>query len=79
MLTYHMNRLQNLSTRNHYCVTLNPKTPVEQRHVIRDMIYTHPIYTPESLTSQSGIHNSADKGTPITAGVTWDTVFTRMQ
>jgi predicted NAD/FAD-binding protein len=57
MLTYHMNRLQNLSTKNHYCITLNPKTPVEQRHVIREMIYTHPIYTPESLATQRGIHN----------------------
>ena len=56
MLTYHMNRLQNLSTKNQYCVTLNPKTQVQQSHMIREMIYTHPIYTPESLASQSGIN-----------------------
>jgi uncharacterized protein len=56
MLTYHMNRLQNLSTKSQYCVTLNPKRSVEQGHVVRDMVYTHPIYTPESLSSQAEIY-----------------------
>ena len=56
MLTYHMNRLQNLSTKNQYCVTLNPKRSVEQGSVIRDMVYTHPIYTPGSLSTQAEIN-----------------------
>ena len=56
MLTYHMNRLQNLSARNQYCVTLNPKKAVERNLVIREMMYTHPVYTPGALSSQSGIN-----------------------
>ncbi|HHO75651.1 MAG TPA: hypothetical protein ENN05_04395 [Deltaproteobacteria bacterium] len=56
MLTYHMNRLQNLSTKNQYCATLNPKRSVGQGHVVRDMVYSHPIYSPESLSSQLEIH-----------------------
>jgi len=51
-LTYHMNRLQNLGARNQYCVTLNPKRVLDQRRVIREMVYTHPVYTPASLASQ---------------------------
>jgi predicted NAD/FAD-binding protein len=54
-LTYHMNRLQNLSTRNQYCVTLNPKKPAEKARVVQEMVYTHPVYTPEALSTQSGI------------------------
>ncbi|MEN6474000.1 MAG: FAD-dependent oxidoreductase [Syntrophaceae bacterium] len=55
MLTYHMNRLQNLVAANQYCVTLNPKRALDQRQVIREMVYTHPIYTPEALSSQARI------------------------
>jgi len=55
MLTYYMNRLQNLATRRQYCVTLNPKKPVPHEAVIREMVYNHPIYTPESLSTQAGI------------------------
>jgi len=64
MLTYHMNRLQNLSTKNTYCVTLNPKAPVGKGRLIEEMVYTHPIYTPESFASQAGIREiSGRRGT----------------
>lgn len=55
MLTYYMNRLQGLATRNRYCVTLNPKKPVQTGAAIREMVYTHPVYTTESLSTQAGI------------------------
>lgn len=55
MLTYYMNRLQGLSTQWQYCVTLNPKKPVPSEALIRDMVYSHPVYTPESLATQTGI------------------------
>ena len=34
---------------------LNPKKPVPHEAVIREMVYNHPIYTPESLSTQAGI------------------------
>lgn len=55
MLSYYMNRLQNLTSRHQYCVTLNPRFPVAQDRVIREMIYTHPIYTPAAFAAQEGI------------------------
>jgi predicted NAD/FAD-binding protein len=47
-----MNRLQKLNTTNTYCVTLNPKKKIPDRFVIKEMEYTHPQYTFESLATQ---------------------------
>jgi predicted NAD/FAD-binding protein len=52
-LTYHMNRLQGLRTRNDYFVTLNPGREIDERHVIERLVYTHPMFTFESLATQS--------------------------
>jgi uncharacterized protein len=52
-LSYHMNRLQNLSEPEDYVVTLNPSTPPRAEHVHRRMTYTHPGYTPESVATQA--------------------------
>ncbi len=35
-LTYHMNRLQSLPTREDYCVTLNDTQSIDERQVLRD-------------------------------------------
>ncbi|MGA3197448.1 MAG: FAD-dependent oxidoreductase [Terriglobales bacterium] len=52
-LTYHMNRLQNLSTREDYCVTLNDAQSIEQSKILREMTYFHPLYTLEAVRSQA--------------------------
>jgi predicted NAD/FAD-binding protein len=52
-LTYHLNRLQNLDEDREYMVTLNPGREPVSETVIRRMTYTHPIYTRESVASQS--------------------------
>ncbi len=54
-LTYHMNRLQNLKTRQSYFVTLNRRQAFPENKVIRRMLYTHPCYTRESLESQKSL------------------------
>ncbi|MFO7714130.1 NAD(P)/FAD-dependent oxidoreductase [Desulfosarcina sp.] len=51
-LTYHMNRLQRLNTRNQYLVTLNPFRPIAEAKVIAQMTYMHPVFTFESLRTQ---------------------------
>lgn len=51
-LTYHMNRLQQLKTRNQYLVTLNPFKPIAEDKVIAQMTYTHPVFTFNSLGTQ---------------------------
>jgi predicted NAD/FAD-binding protein len=52
-LTYYMNRLQRLTADAPYCVTLNRAAPIAERHVIRELLYTHPRYTQESLATQA--------------------------
>jgi predicted NAD/FAD-binding protein len=54
-VSYHMNRLQSLKTKTDYFVTLNPGFPIAQDSVIREIQYTHPRYTFESLRTQAGL------------------------
>ena len=52
-VTYHMNRLMGLTTRNEYFVTLNGARPPQDGSVVRKMVYTHPTYTFDSLGTQA--------------------------
>jgi len=52
-LTYHMNRLQGLPTREDYCVTLNDTGALDPLRVLRDMAYFHPLYTADAVRAQS--------------------------
>jgi predicted NAD/FAD-binding protein len=51
-VTYHLNRLQGLDTRTPYCVTLNPNGSVDDRRVLKKMVYAHPLYTHDAIRSQ---------------------------
>ncbi len=50
-LTYYLNRLQRLESDVDYCVTLNREVPEE--HVLRRLVYEHPLYTVESMRAQA--------------------------
>ncbi|HQI80695.1 MAG TPA: FAD-dependent oxidoreductase [Deltaproteobacteria bacterium] len=64
MLTYWMNRLQGLRTKAQYCVTLNPRRQPATGATIRELLYTHPVYTTASLATQEGISGlSGDRNT----------------
>ena len=52
-LTYHMNRLQNLPTPEDYCVTLNDTESVDERCILREMTYFHPLYTLDAVRAQA--------------------------
>jgi predicted NAD/FAD-binding protein len=52
-LTYHMNRLQSLPTPEDYCVTLNDTQSIDERHVLREMTYFHPLYTLDAVRAQA--------------------------
>jgi len=49
-VTYSLNRLQSLGGETEYCVTLNEA--VDDEHVIRRLVYEHPLYTVDSLRAQ---------------------------
>ncbi|HSN55152.1 MAG TPA: FAD-dependent oxidoreductase, partial [Candidatus Sulfomarinibacteraceae bacterium] len=54
-LTYHLNRLQRLDEDRDYLVSLNPAREPAPETVIRRLTYTHPVYTADSVRSQSGL------------------------
>ena len=51
-VTYDLNRLQGLQTRGQYCVTLNPREPIDDSRVLRRMVYRHPLYDRQATLAQ---------------------------
>jgi predicted NAD/FAD-binding protein len=52
VVTYHMNRLQNLSAPHEFCVTLNHTDAIDPAKVLRRITYHHPVYSPEAVAAQ---------------------------
>tara|TARA_Y100001970_G_C14053080_1_gene760022 strand:- start:378 stop:1091 length:714 start_codon:yes stop_codon:yes gene_type:complete len=63
-MTYNMNILQNLESRNTYCVTLNNTDSIKSDKIIKNLFYEHPLFTSGSVVAQSkrneinGINNT---------------------
>lgn len=51
-VSYYMNLLQGLRTQRHYCTSLNRHRPVASANVVRELEYTHPVYTFASMDTQ---------------------------
>ncbi|MFE9251737.1 NAD(P)/FAD-dependent oxidoreductase [Streptomyces sp. NPDC007088] len=51
-ISYDMNRLQRLRTRDPYLVTLNGEDLIDPATVHARMVYEHPVFTPESVAAQ---------------------------
>ena len=51
-VTYDLNRLQGLRTPERYCVTLNPREPVDDSRVLRRLVYRHPLYDGGAIVAQ---------------------------
>ncbi len=79
-VTYHMNRLQGLNTREQYFVTLNRKQSIHEKHKIREFHYKHPMFdfdssrTQEDLPSLNGNQNSYFCGSYFSYGFHEDAV-----
>ncbi len=52
-LTYDMNRLQRLPTRERYLVTLNSTDLIDPSRILRRLHYQHPLYTLAAIRAQS--------------------------
>lgn len=59
VVSYWMNQLQGLRSRDALLVTLNDSERVAHRRVIANMEYQHPIYTPEAVQAQSRLRELA--------------------
>ncbi len=55
-VTYWMNRLQGLSTRRDYLVSLNPLRDPAPEHIIADMTYDHPVFDGAAMAAQRELH-----------------------
>ncbi len=51
-VTYYLNRLQRLSTDEHWCVTLNRSDEIDPGKIVERFTVEHPVYTVESLRAQ---------------------------
>ncbi|HTN74178.1 MAG TPA: FAD-dependent oxidoreductase [Pirellulaceae bacterium] len=52
-VTYNMNILQGLRSRNTFCVTLNDETSITPARVLRRFEYDHPIFTTQRAAAQA--------------------------
>lgn len=51
-VSYFMNRLQNLQTKEDYIVTLNTTRPIKKEMIVNTTTLTHPLYSFESMATQ---------------------------
>lgn len=54
-VSYWMNRLQSLPTRENLFVTLNPIRDIRQDAIIEEMTYDHPVFTVEAFRAQENM------------------------
>jgi predicted NAD/FAD-binding protein len=52
-LTYNMNILQGLRSRETYCVTLNRTGDIQPGRILKRLTYHHPLFTPGALAAQA--------------------------
>ncbi len=55
-LTYNMNILQSLDSRETFCVTLNHSERIAPAKVLKRMVYHHPLFTPAAVAAQQRQH-----------------------
>ena len=70
-VTYYMNRLQSLTAREDYCVTLNATAEIDPARVIRQMVYHHPLYTADAILSQGRWREISGRNRTHFAGAYW--------
>ena len=54
-VTYWLNKLQNLKTKNNYFLTLNPILKIENSKIIKKIEFTHPFYDKDSFKAQKSL------------------------
>lgn len=70
VVTYDMNRLQNLRGPHQFFVTLNNTQRIREEHILGQWRYAHPQFGPRSLSIQAQI-DSQNQGQPIVVCGAW--------
>ena len=74
-LTYNMNILQNIKTKDALLVTLNPKQPLSKDKVIKKLQYTHPKFSEDSVSAQLKNKIISGKNRTFYSGAYWGKGF----
>jgi uncharacterized protein len=56
-VTYWMNRLQGLTSKQDYLVSLNPLRPPTPDHIVAEMSYDHPVFDGAAMAAQRELHS----------------------
>ena len=70
-VTYHMNRLQSLTTDTELCVTLNRTSEIDPDKVIRTITYEHPVFTREGVRAQRRNQEISGRNRTSYCGAYW--------
>ncbi|MET1254859.1 NAD(P)/FAD-dependent oxidoreductase [Aliikangiella maris] len=52
MITYNMNILQSLKSQHTFCVTLNPTDEIDESKILKEINYSHPLFTLDGIKAQ---------------------------
>lgn len=74
-VTYHMNRLQSLSSSIDYCVTLNEEERIDRSRILRSITYHHPVFTTSRLAAQRRHEELIDHAGLSYCGAYWGNGF----
>ena len=70
-VTYHMNRLQTLSSEREFCVTLNTTERIDPAQIIRSIPYAHPVYTSAGVSAQRRFADISGRNRTHFCGAYW--------
>ena len=70
-VTYHMNRLQNLTADREYCVTLNRSQAIDPGKVLRTISYAHPVFTAAGEAAQARFDEISGRNRTHYCGAYW--------
>ena len=74
-LTYNMNILQNIDTRDPLLVTLNPNKTIDKNKIIKKLTYTHPKFSLNSILAQKKHSSICGQNRTGYAGAYWGNGF----
>ena len=74
-LTYNMNILQSLKAKKTFCVTLNNCELIDENKIIKEITYHHPLFTNETIKSQSNKDLIDGKINTYFCGAYWSNGF----
>jgi predicted NAD/FAD-binding protein len=55
-ITYYMNMLQGLALNQEYCVTLNPEREIFVKSIVKEISYTHPVFSVDAFATQEALN-----------------------